>query len=140
MQNKWDFSIQELDSIADQLIDLLQFPSVWALEGEMGAGKTTLVQRVLEKLGIEDFEGSPTYSLVNTYDLPDGRTVYHLDLYRLKDFQEVLDIGIEEILEDPNATCWIEWPKKIEALFPQHTIWLYLSVTDKGNRLLEIKA
>lgn len=83
--------------------------SVLTLKGNLGAGKTTFTQYLLKKLGSEDEVNSPTYSIVNEYDTPKGK-VFHFDLYRLKNLDEVYDIGIEEYLESAYLSI-IEWPE-----------------------------
>jgi tRNA threonylcarbamoyladenosine biosynthesis protein TsaE len=82
----------------------------------MGAGKTTLSKELLKQLGIDQNVQSPTFSLVNEYQTNSGETVYHFDLYRLKNIQEALAIGIEEYLDSGNY-CLIEWPEQAEELW-----------------------
>ncbi|WP_392437853.1 tRNA (adenosine(37)-N6)-threonylcarbamoyltransferase complex ATPase subunit type 1 TsaE [Cruoricaptor ignavus] len=91
------------------------------LKGNLGAGKTTFTQNLLKALGSTDEVTSPTYSIVNEYETPQGK-VFHFDLYRLKNAAEVFDIGIEEYLES-GALCIIEWPEVFEGElenYPRH--------------------
>ena len=120
-----DYIVHDLDGIRPIALDLLErlkTGSIVVLVGEMGAGKTTFTQSVLRAMGIEDLEGSPTYSLINEYESPYFGKVYHMDLYRLNSLDEALDIGIEELLYQ-NVICFIEWPEKIKELLPDNTIW-----------------
>jgi tRNA threonylcarbamoyladenosine biosynthesis protein TsaE len=136
MQNNNEIIIPSLDHLQIVAVDLMnQFKDnhVWAFEGEMGAGKTTLILEILSSLGITEFEGSPTYSLVNVYDSPLVGKIYHFDLYRLNSIEEAMDIGIEEMLYSEKGLCLIEWPKKIEYLLPEETIWLYLSILEGSD-------
>lgn len=135
------YSVNSIDSLKDIVIDLLELLNdhqIVALEGQMGAGKTTFVQQVLKAMGIEELEGSPTYSLINQYESPFYGTVYHLDLYRLNSLEEIFDIGIEELLYQ-KCICLIEWPEKMIELLPDNTIWVYLRVEEDFSRTITIK-
>lgn len=91
------------------------------LKGEMGVGKTTLIKSMCAELGIEDDITSPTFSLVNEYSSPNG-PVYHFDLYRLKNVEELYDIGYEEYLYS-GYLCLVEWPEMAMDLMPtEHTL------------------
>jgi tRNA threonylcarbamoyladenosine biosynthesis protein TsaE len=136
-----DYIVNDLDGIRPIALDLLerlQTGSIVVLVGEMGAGKTTFTQSVLRAMGIEDLEGSPTYSLINEYESPYFGKVYHMDLYRLNSLDEALDIGIEELLYQ-NVICFIEWPEKILELLPDNTIWVYLRANEDLSRIITIK-
>ena len=136
-----DYSVQDLDGlrpIALELLEQLKSASIVVLVGEMGSGKTTFTQSVLRAMGIEDLEGSPTYSLINEYESPYFGKVYHMDLYRLNSLEEALDIGIEELLYQ-NVICFIEWPEKISELLPDNTIWVYLRANEDLSRIITIK-
>ena len=131
-------SVEGLKNVAVDLLDLLKERQIVALEGQMGAGKTTFVQQVLKSMGVEELEGSPTYSLINQYVSPYFGEVYHLDLYRLNSIDEVFDIGIEELLYQ-KCICLIEWPEKMLQLLPDNTIWVYLRVEEDLTRTITIK-
>ncbi len=136
-----DYNVNDLDGIRPIALDLLErlkTGSIVVLVGEMGAGKTTFTQSVLRAMGIEDLEGSPTYSLINEYESPYFGKVYHMDLYRLNSLDEALDIGIEELLYQ-NVICFIEWPEKIKELLPDNTIWVYLRANEDLSRIITIK-
>ena len=115
---------------------------VFALDGKMGAGKTTFVKQLLRELGSDDIVNSPTFAIVNVYEIPapDGaRTeeVYHFDCYRLKSLTEALDLGAEEYLYSGNY-CFIEWPDIISRILPEDTVYLRLSVLENGDRQLTV--
>jgi len=136
MRNSKTFSvpsIADLPELAKELIRDFGDSKTWVFQGEMGAGKTTLIQAILCELGIGELEGSPTYSLVNEYITPKGESVYHFDLYRLNKPHEALDIGIEEMLYD-GGLCLIEWPEIIEDLLPEETFWFNLSILDDNQK------
>ncbi len=108
------FTIQHMEdwqNIAETVISKLEH-NILLLNGNLGAGKTTFTQFLLKNLGSKDEINSPTYSIVNEYNTPKGK-VYHFDLYRLKNIDEVYDIGMEEYL-DHSFLCIIEWPEVYE--------------------------
>jgi tRNA threonylcarbamoyladenosine biosynthesis protein TsaE len=108
------FTIHDMDDwqhIAEKVASGLQH-NILLLKGNLGAGKTTFTQFLLKKLGSEDEVSSPTYSIVNEYSTPQGK-IFHFDLYRLKNIDEVYDIGMEEYLDNA-FLCIIEWPEVYE--------------------------
>jgi tRNA threonylcarbamoyladenosine biosynthesis protein TsaE len=114
----WEsYTLVDLPVVAKEMIEFLQdAPRVWLFRGQMGAGKTTLSKELLQQLGVDQAVQSPTFSLVNEYQTQAGEIIYHFDLYRLKNTQEALAIGIEEYLDSGNY-CLIEWPEQAEELW-----------------------
>ena len=114
----WEsYTLADLPVVAKEMIESLQeAPRVWLFRGQMGAGKTTLSKELLLQLGVGQNVQSPTFSLVNEYQTKTGEIIYHFDLYRLKNIQEALAIGIEEYLDSGNY-CLIEWPEQAEELW-----------------------
>ncbi|MEN9728915.1 MAG: hypothetical protein RLZ91_32 [Bacteroidota bacterium] len=114
----WEsYTLADLPVVAKEMIEFLQdAPRVWLFRGQMGAGKTTLSKELLQQLGVDQAVQSPTFSLVNEYQTQAGEIIYHFDLYRLKNTQEALAIGIEEYLDSGNY-CLIEWPEQAEELW-----------------------
>jgi len=113
---------------------------VFAFEGQMGAGKTTFIKSLCEEMGTEDVVNSPTFAIVNVYDVekPYRGEVYHFDCYRLKDIREAIDFGAEDYLYSGNY-CFIEWPEMIRPLLPEDTIWVKIVPQENGDRLLTIE-
>ncbi len=130
-------SLAALDSIARSILAGAGLRRKFAFYGEIGAGKTTLIQAICKQLGVRDAVLSPTFALVNQYSYLDDskqlQTLYHLDLYRLKNAQEALDIGIEEMLYD-EGYCFIEWPELIEALLPDDTVRIKIFLEENSTR------
>lgn len=122
----------ELGEVASRLLKAAGNRKVWALKGKMGAGKTTLIQAVCEKLGSTDNVSSPTFALVNEYRDGSGNPLFHFDLYRLEDIGEVYDIGFEEYI-DSGFNCLIEWPEMVEELLPEDCFWVEIDEVD-GRR------
>ena len=130
------FSLDEINIAAAEL--LAQNPEkVILFHGEMGAGKTTFIKALCRALGVQNATASPTFSLVNEYVSDTGQTIYHFDVYRLKNETEALDMGIDEYLYSGNY-CFIEWAEKIPNLIPEnHSVVTLVSLPD-GNRKLTL--
>ena len=107
----------ELPSIAGKILDAFPDETVFALYGNLGAGKTTLIKAFCEVLGTEDEVTSPSFAIVNEYHCKHDELVYHFDFYRIKKLEEVMDIGYEEYLFS-GWYCFLEWADKIEELLP----------------------
>jgi len=108
------------------------------LRGPLGAGKTTLVRGILRQFGYRGSVKSPTYTLLEPYDLPDQQ-VLHFDLYRIADPAELEFIGFDELLEGP-ALKLVEWPERAAGRLPAPDLELTLALTDRGRRrLLELE-
>lgn len=140
METKLEIQIDSLNDIpraAKEFLDNVGHRKIFAFDAEMGMGKTTFILAVLACMGIEDAEGSPTYSLVNSYESKMFGKIYHFDLYRINDEMEALDIGIEEMLYG-DSICFIEWPEKIKNLLPENTIWSYIRKNEDNSRTLTI--
>jgi tRNA threonylcarbamoyladenosine biosynthesis protein TsaE len=123
-----------------ELLKLTEPHRVFAFDGQMGAGKTTFIKKLVEEMGSMDVVNSPTFAIVNVYDVeqPYRGEVYHFDCYRLKDIREAMDFGAEEYLYSGNY-CFIEWPEKIEPLLPDDTVWVKIVPQENGDRLLTIE-
>ena len=130
-------SLEDLPSAAKTFLEETDNRKVFAFDGQMGAGKTTFIVSLLKAMGVEDIEGSPTYSLVNTYDSVAFGRINHFDLYRLNSEEEAFDIGIEEMLYCGDY-CFIEWPSKIENLLPENTIWVSIRINEQNERTITI--
>lgn len=106
---------------------------VFALHGDLGAGKTTLIKGFCEALGVKDHTSSPSFAIVNEYRAAQGEPVYHFDLYRLKGAAELEGIGFTEYV-DSGHYCFIEWPELAEGLLPEDVVHLRIAVEEDGTR------
>jgi tRNA threonylcarbamoyladenosine biosynthesis protein TsaE len=129
--------LEDLGSVAHKLVPLLDGYKICLVRGEMGAGKTTLIKKICEALGVEDTMSSPTFSIVNEYNTTKNEVIFHFDLYRIQTEVEARDIGAEEYLYSGNK-CFIEWPEKIESLLPLSYAEIFISVEDNTHRTLAI--
>ena len=131
------YSLNEIEHAAAFVIKHAKHPVV-AFYGQMGAGKTTLIKSICQLSGVIDAVSSPTFSLVNEYQTDTQQTIYHFDFYRIKNIQEVYDIGIEEFLYSGHV-CLMEWPELITEILADipHT-HVRLEQLDETNRQLTI--
>ena len=130
-------SLSDLDLVAEQIITSLDGRDVVLFRGGMGAGKTTLISRIVALLGAEDTVTSPTFAIVNQYE-GDSRRIYHFDFYRIERIEEVFDFGYEEYFYSGDL-CLVEWPEKIEALIPDDAMVVRIEVGDDESRVFEIE-
>jgi tRNA threonylcarbamoyladenosine biosynthesis protein TsaE len=132
------FSLQNIQQAAEQVWRQLQPHNVWAFEAPMGSGKTTFIHALCDVLGVRDAVGSPTFSIINQYQSADGQMIYHLDLYRIKDEEEAIQAGVEDVLYSGDL-CLVEWPDKAASLFPDNTVYLSIEVIDANTRRITAK-
>lgn len=132
---KRTFGLNELKNISKEIVESAEGLTIWLLEGEMGAGKTTLVKAIAKELGIEETVASPTFSIVNEYKADNNQPVYHFDFYRMKNETEAYDIGTNEYFESGNL-CLVEWPEKIPSLIPDHYFKIKLEINDPQSRTI----
>ena len=124
--------LNELESLAQNLLQTFPKQRKFVFYGEIGAGKTTFIKHICRLLGVEDYVSSPTYALISEYQAKDS-LVRHLDLYRLNSLEEALDINVEEYLFDEDY-CFIEWPDLIESLFPDEIVYIRIQMAENQNR------
>ena len=110
-------SPQETEKFGIKLSQKLTGGDILLLSGDLGAGKTALVKGIAKGLGIQNEITSPTFTLMNIYDIKDKKrkieTMVHIDTYRLKHEKGLLEIGVEDYLGKDNTVCLVEWPEKI---------------------------
>ncbi|TBN06904.1 tRNA (adenosine(37)-N6)-threonylcarbamoyltransferase complex ATPase subunit type 1 TsaE [Hyunsoonleella flava] len=128
------YLLDEADDVAEQLIKKINSKTI-LLHGKMGVGKTTLVKSIAKALGSKDEVSSPTFSIINEYQLDDG-LLYHFDLYRISDIEEAYNFGIEEYLYSDNWII-IEWPDVIKPLLGDNYCDVFLE--EKHQMFREIK-
>jgi len=132
-----NFTLDKIKETANKFIDTTGDYRVFAVDGQMGAGKTTFVHAVCEVMGVKDHIASPTFSIINHYSSANGEIIYHIDLYRLKDEEEAIQAGVEDCLYSGNY-CFVEWPQKAAGIFPDNTIQVSITVIDMNTRKLKI--
>jgi tRNA threonylcarbamoyladenosine biosynthesis protein TsaE len=131
------FSLDEINEVAQKILS--QNPKkVILFNGNMGVGKTTLIKSLAKNLGVNDATSSPTFSLVNEYQIANNQYIYHFDVYRLKNETEALDMGIDEYLYSGNW-CFIEWAENIPNLIPDEHSIINIEQLPDGKRQLTLK-
>ena len=131
-----EFSLDELNAAAEELTGWLNDHPVLALQGEMGAGKTTLIGALCRNWGVVDATNSPTFSIINAYETTSGKSIFHLDLYRLDSPEEAFAAGVTDVIESGNR-CLVEWPERLPVLFRSNeTLHVQLEVIGENRRRL----
>mgnify|MGYP000377087574 CR=1 FL=1 len=127
----------QLPAVVQELLSYANGKTKLLFTGEIGAGKTTFIQSFCNHFGVREHVTSPTFSLINEYSFKDEKGqeqfIYHLDLYRLKNVQEAIDIGIEEYLYS-DYYCLIEWPELIESLLPEEVVRINIEILEDSSR------
>ena len=127
----------DISKVAVILNDVVQKKSdtgavVIALSGDLGAGKTTLVQMLATELGVTEFVTSPTYVIMKSYELPEEASQFtkliHIDSYRIEDVDEMRVLGFSELLKQNNTIICIEWPERIESLIPSNAVKVTIEI------------
>ncbi|MCM8540755.1 MAG: tRNA (adenosine(37)-N6)-threonylcarbamoyltransferase complex ATPase subunit type 1 TsaE [Lentisphaeraceae bacterium] len=126
-------SEEETVELARALAQSITAPAIVTLTGDLGAGKTVFSRGFARALGVEGSISSPTFTIVQEYELSTG-TLYHMDLYRISSDEEAISFGIEDFLNDPNAINLIEWPQRLEWLLPENIITVEMSHVSEFQR------
>ena len=142
---EWSFSLENINSVAKDFWKATDGKTVFAFHGAMGAGKTTFIHALCDVKRVKDVVSSPTFSIINEYEYvpiaigSEGtkKSLFHIDLYRLKDEEEALRAGVEDALFS-GCICLVEWPGKASGIFPDDTIHVYIELVDSKTRRLKI--
>ena len=128
-------SLAELPDAAEKFVEQMGDETVYAFYGEMGAGKTTFINALCRRLGVEDdVANSPSFAIINEYRSDEtAELIYHFDLYRLDNIDDALEIGVEDYF-DSGALCLLEWPERIEDILPDDTVKVEIRVNDDHSR------
>ncbi|WP_417735202.1 tRNA (adenosine(37)-N6)-threonylcarbamoyltransferase complex ATPase subunit type 1 TsaE [Rosistilla oblonga] len=127
-------SLDDTDRLGRMLAQRLPDRATIGLVGTLGAGKTRLVQSVAAAIGVpEGTATSPTFTLIQPYHAA-NRRIYHVDAYRVNDLDEFLELGIEELMEEPGAWVFVEWGDRVADVFPDETLWLQIEVVSPTQR------
>jgi len=116
---KITYDLASLEQITAPIIQFKNQIKIFAFEGSLGVGKTTVIQAICSHLGVTESVVSPTFTYVNRYKDSIGKTIYHFDLYRIKTLEQFYLLGFEEYLVENNAICFIEWPEVINPLLKE---------------------
>ncbi len=129
--------LEDSDEWAAALLSACSERRIFTFRGQLGVGKTTLIKLLCAELGVTSKMSSPSYSIVNEYRTATGGTVYHFDLYRLKNAEELDGIGFLEYLDSGNY-CFVEWPELAKRVMPPEAVSLKLRLIADGRRTAEL--
>ena len=124
--------------LVNPIIDMLKSYQVFCFRGDLGAGKTTYIKSICRELGVKDEMSSPSFSIVNEYKTAHGETLYHFDLYRLKNEAELIDIGWYDYLNE-ESSLFIEWPDKAENVMPEDAVYIQIEIEADSTRKITIQ-
>ena len=134
-----EFTQEDITTAAQQAWNYGKAHSVWAFHAQMGAGKTTFISALCkEVLRVKENISSPTFSIINQYHSQVAGTICHMDWYRLKSEEEVIQAGVEDAINNSNL-CLIEWPEIAPALLPENSLHIYIELTGDNRRVINIK-
>lgn len=131
-------SPEQTRRIGMRLGGLLQGGDLICLQGELGAGKTTLVQGLAKGWGTLDSVSSPTFILVNEYRRPDGNQLFHMDAYRLESAPEAAELDVDTMLA--RGALIVEWPERVESVLPTERLWIDLAYVAEEHRQMRFRA
>ena len=131
-------SEEETEALGAALARELAPGSIVLLCGDLGAGKTVFSRGFARGLGVTEPVSSPTYTIVQEYELPTGNRLYHMDLYRIADERAALGFGVDEFLSEPGSFSLVEWPERIKGLLPDTTIRVELTHRSENEREIRI--
>jgi len=137
MDTIWINTLKDLQKAARTFIELTSGKRKFAFYGHMGSGKTTFIKAICQELGANGLVTSPTFSLVNEYPMKNGELIYHFDLYRINNPDELFDLGYEEYFYS-NSYVFIEWAEKAEYLLPDPVTRVTVQELDKEKRLVTV--
>ena len=132
------FTLDDIEDVAKKFISFIGDHKIITFSGELGAGKTTFINAVCKALGVKENVTSPTYALIQQYTTASNHILYHMDLYRIKSYEEALDAGIEDCLLS-GELCMVEWPEKAFALFSGKTVSVTLLPLGNNFRKLVVQ-
>lgn len=133
-------SIAQTHKIAADLAEKTKGNAVFCLYGNLGSGKTTFTQGFAKALGVRNNIPSPTFVLIRQYQLNDERILYHVDLYRLGDKDDVKGLGLSEIMKEKKTIIVIEWAEKAKNLLPEKRIDIFFEYLDDTTRKIRVRS
>lgn len=128
---------KEIPEAVSKLLDFASNRRIFAFYGSLGSGKTTFIKAICKKLGVVGNVNSPTFTVINEYKTRQNNPVFHVDLYRIKNQQELYDTGLDEYLSG-ESYCFIEWPDLAVPLLPPETVTIKISVENTLHRILDV--
>ena len=137
---QWTYTLHKIQKIATEFWNTVNNATVLGFYGNMGSGKTTFIHALCDVKNVNDVVGSPTFSIINEYAFDNNgkdEKIYHIDLYRLKDMDEVRQAGVEDCFYSGNI-CLVEWPEKAGTLLPDNSVHVHIEIIDAETRRIRI--
>ena len=130
------YTLNDVEAVAKTLLETVD-SKIILFEGEMGVGKTTLIKTLIKLLGSNDVVSSPTFSIVNEY-LAENQYIYHFDLYRIEDEDELYDFGIDTYIYNHNFV-FVEWPELLKPLIQDKYSVVKITLSENTSRTISIE-
>lgn len=131
------YPFEQIALIAKELVDTYSNHPVWVFHAPMGAGKTTLISTICKAMGVEDAVSSPTFSLMNEYQVG-KQTIVHMDWYRIDGEEEATRAGLVAAIDEADY-CFIEWPEKAPGIVPENALHLTIEIIDPVTRKIIVQ-
>ena len=134
------FTLEEINDVASTIATLAEQLTVVTFQGDLGAGKTTLIRALCKVWGVSGSVSSPTFSLVNTYETAENNKpicIHHMDFYRLSSEEEAYQAGLEELLHSGDR-CLVEWPQRVPVIIPHHALHVFLETVGPNQRRIRV--
>lgn len=132
MKTEFEYTLEEIDSAASEILKAFDGRKIIRFIGEMGAGKTTMIKSLCKLLGVDEEVTSPTFAIVNEYD-GNGCRVFHFDFYRVKNQQEAIDLGLVDYFYS-GEYVFMEWPQLVDDFMPDDVVTLTIKEIDPTKR------
>jgi tRNA threonylcarbamoyladenosine biosynthesis protein TsaE len=133
-----EFTLETMNKAVERFWNAFSGKKLFAFQGSMGAGKTSFIHALCGFLKVSGKVTSPTFSIINEYGTPQG-SIYHIDLYRLKDEDDAIRAGVEDCLYS-GALCFVEWPEIAAGIIPDDTVHVRMEILDSRTRKIHIEA
>jgi tRNA threonylcarbamoyladenosine biosynthesis protein TsaE len=129
------FDYEDMGKAAKSFMQFTKNYKIFAFTGELGAGKTTFINALCKEMDVRETVTSPTFSIIQEYKSGNGKIIYHMDFYRIKNKEEAMNAGIEECINS-NEICMVEWPEKAPEIFPEQTVYARFEILGNNKRKL----
>lgn len=129
------YAIGDINNVAKQFLETFHDKRCFAFFAEMGSGKTTFVNALCRALQVTDNISSPTFSIINEYEIPNANNkIVHMDWYRLKNTEDAFEAGVQDVIQNSNDYIFIEWPEIAEELLPKNCIKVHINFVSETER------
>jgi len=129
------YHIEDINAVAKKFLDEFKYNRCFAFFAEMGSGKTTFVHALCKALQVTDNISSPTFSIINEYEIPKANNkIIHMDWYRLKNTEDAIEAGVQDVMQNKQDYIFIEWPEIALELLPTNCIRVFINIVSESER------